>query len=390
MMRAIGSWVVLLVGLFGAISAAGVSAQDRAAPNAKTDATPVSSNVNAADASGSARIDWHPGYYSLVGPNDADFSFLKKYPFFQGVKKVYRWIDLEPQKGVYDFSQIEKDLAAVKAADRRLWIYLFYIRFGGDETSQPATPRYMWKDPRYGGDARNYGNIPRVGGGGKQQGWYPAYWNSQWQARFVALCQALGKRFNGEPNVEGASLDETAFRPPDGEKKYGYTPDGLLNAYRTMALGLRDALPSKVVAQHINYAPFALAAYTRWMADNGIAIGGSDVSVGHASLKPAYALYPKYRDRVPVGPDVQWPDYTLPNELTGVKPQSPREILEYAIQTTNPHYMFWNIRQPYFSRNGAESVVSVLREHGPLPAVARGDTPELIKEGRPVAAPSKR
>jgi hypothetical protein len=90
------------------------------------------------------RKNFHPGYYMLVGynGNKTDFDKIKDNPDFVGVNKVYIWRNIETAYGVYDFSQIEQDLAYLQSIGKRLILQIQYTEWNG--TLSPRVPSYMW------------------------------------------------------------------------------------------------------------------------------------------------------------------------------------------------------------------------------------------------------
>ena len=60
-----------------------------------------------------------------------------------------------------------------------------------------------------------------------------------------------------------------------------------------------------------------------------------------------------------MGPDVQWDNYERNNI-------SVREIRDFAIATFDPWYIFWQVREPYFSNEVLPAVYA-----RPLPAAER-------------------
>ena len=305
--------------------------------------------------------NFYPGHYMSVGyAHRSSFDKIKNNPYFVGVKRNYHWSHIETAEGVYDFSEIEADLAYAQSMGKRLWIVI--SRTSWNSNSPPDTPRYMWGDAKYGCDPRYYGNYERSAQAG---GWLPCFWNSHYQTRQAALYQALGERFNDEPYFSGINMGETST----GKTHWGYSAQALEAAFKKIALDAKAAFPNKVVTQMINYAPYDLAPFSAWLAENGIGIGGPDVHL-QASKKDslhayAYPQYLKYHDIVPTGPDVQGDNYRRNAHLVTSDYENVAEvILLGAIEKTNPWYMFWRPVEPYFS----EQVLPMVDKHGQLPA----------------------
>jgi len=102
----------------------------------------------------------------------------------------------------------------------------------------------------------------------------------------------------------------------------------------------------------MNFACFDLTAYARWLSSIGIGLGTPDTYHFKDSLTDeVYPLFLQYGDTIPVGPDVQWANYER-NAMPVV------DIRDFAIDAMNPWYMFWRIREPYFSDEVLQAVHS--------------------------------
>lgn len=307
--------------------------------------------------------DFHPGFYLSVGQSNdspsAAFGVLTTLPEFVGGKRIYRWRDLEPTEGNYNFSQIEQDLTYLKSIGKRLWIQVFYTQFNGAQP--PLTPSYMWKDSVYGCGPDYYGTYARSAAAG---GWIPCLWNSNVNNKLQSLYSALGNRFNGEEYFEGISLDETAIDTNAAKTNAGYNATAVNAAFKANSLAARKAFPDKIVMQHINYAPYNLVEFSSWLAQNEIGIGSPDVILHNNTLTGTiYPQYSIYHNTVPTGPDVQWSNYEQYNAETG-RNYTAEEILTGMVSISNPWYMFWIKRSPYFN----DDVIPTIRKYGNLPA----------------------
>lgn len=306
---------------------------------------------------------FYPGFYLSVGlsqetPSSA-FSMLIDNSVFVGGKRIYAWKDIEPSEGKYDFSKIEQDLAYLKSIGKRLWIQVFYTQFNG--SLPPLTPSYMWGNSVYGCGSQYYGTYERSAQTG---GWIPCFWNNNVNLKLRALYTALGDRFNKEEYLEGISLDETAIDTYTAKELPGYSATIVYAAFKENALAAKRAFSDKIVIQQINYAPYDLVDYSSWLAQNQIGIGSPDVILHNTTLTDTiYPQYNRYHDVVPTGPDVQWSNYEQSNPETG-RLYSAQEILTGIIRISNPWYMFWIKREPYFS----DDVLPTLKKYGNLPA----------------------
>ncbi len=300
---------------------------------------------------------FHPGYYMSVGEKDSllAFNVISDNPDFVGVKKRYAWVDIEPQKGQYNFSEIVADLEYLQSIGKYLWVEILKTTFSPD--GLPKVPSYMWKDSKYGcgHQGKFYGSFKRTV---QKGGWLPCQGDSDFDERVTALFAALGERFNSEPYFEGLNLGETST---------GKRPDNLsvaaeLQSFKKHALAAKKAFPDKTVMQMINYARFDLEEFAEWLAARGIATGGPDVHVASAdkgTLGMVYAIHKKNHWRTPNGIDVQWDNW----DNRG-KQYSSLELIETAVEYINPWYLFWDKKPGVFR----EDVVPAVREYGPLPA----------------------
>ncbi len=301
--------------------------------------------------------NFHPGYYVFFGERDSidEFNLIRDIPAFVGVKKLYSWRKMEPQRGVYDFSEIERDLAYLQSIGKRLWLQVKETQYFAKY--EPHVPQYMWNDPTYGCGSRSpdgrrfYGTFWRDVHDGH---WVVCRGDEEFDERHRALFTALGNRFDREPFIEGITLDETST---------GLNPHGasvIYNSFKELALATKRAFPNKVVTQMINYAPFDLEKFAEFLRENGIATGGPDVHPLRAdsALKEVYAIHKRNHWDTPNNIDVQWCNWDCYGQTF-----SSRQLLEVAIDRIDPWYIFWERHPKYFSND----VVPTLREF-PLPA----------------------
>lgn len=282
---------------------------------------------------------FHPGHYMSLGPGTGAKAIQAVGGISQivGVKKQYYWVDIEPARDAYDFSSIRADLEMAKKSGKRFWLQVAYTQFNGSRG--PLTPKYMWRDKEYGCGPEYYGTYVRDA---QKGGWLPCKWNGRVAERYIALWQALAAEFGSSEWLEGVSLGETAVDTAAAKKQgLGFSASALETNMKRIALAVKKAYPDKVVMQMTNFAPYDLNDYAVWLVENGIGIGGPDVKLSSSLLLDVtYPLYRKYHSEVPTGPDVQWGNY---DKLTV------SELLDEAITLTNPWYVFWLKREPYFT-----------------------------------------
>ncbi len=145
-------------------------------------------------------LRFHPGHYVLNSGqsiSQATLDEIANNPDVRGVSNVYDWVSLESAMGVYDFSAIAADLAAVKSINKRLMVMIRDKSFSGNPFL--PVPAYM-HTPEYSG-----GYI-----GADQVGYVAKHWVAAVNARHTALIQALGAAFSDDPFVEVVKTAESA------------------------------------------------------------------------------------------------------------------------------------------------------------------------------------
>ena len=134
------------------------------------------------------RSGFHPGHYialkSAQTIADIERPHLES---VQGVSRRYRWRTLEPKRGEYDFSSIDKDLEAL--GQKQLVAFLIDKSHG-----QLCLPEYM-NDLKFQGPK---GSCPRR-------------WDPCFVERYVALATAIVERFDDNGSFEGIAMQETAL-----------------------------------------------------------------------------------------------------------------------------------------------------------------------------------
>lgn len=278
---------------------------------------------------------WHPGHYILLYPSQSRAYFnsvmrdLQVNPAFRGVQKKYLWKDLEPEFGVYNFSEIESDLANLARINKQLVLTVQAESFLNKEI---RVPDYLLTDTYSGG-------VYPINSG---QGFNAAYYNANVQERMIALLRALGKEFDSHPNLEALNLEETSPGRQEPEWHRAYFRNYITGMMR-VAVEAKMAFPTTVVIQYVNYPETALPMITRTLKSHGIGIGGPDVYEKNPHLaKGIYSYYPSLSGVLPIGMAVDYHNYQ--SSVGGSAPvdnPSIASIHQFAQRQMNPNYMFW-------------------------------------------------
>jgi hypothetical protein len=247
----------------------------------------------------------------------------------EGVQIRVWWHDLEPAKGVYDFSRIDAYLSALatQPTPKRLVIRVMDRRFN---TSSPdgIVPSYLRSNYWDGGVARS------------KTGYVARLWDPRIMQREIALFQALGKRYDSHPLLEGFATEETALglRAP--------YPDG----YSTATLEAQYERFAKAV--HPTILHTNLFIYTNWLGGDAtmtrllqalivpqVAAGGPDIVPNDPTQ--AQQIYSgmkgsDFRGVLPLAGSAE------AAELGGNGPGfTPQQIHAYAASVLHLNYVFW-------------------------------------------------
>jgi hypothetical protein len=253
---------------------------------------------------------------------------IRDEPTVLGAQIRYQWADLEPRKGVYDFSRIESDLAYLSSmkTPKRLVAQILDRRFNVDDPSG-IVPDYLVNDPEYAG------GIVRT-----KNGFIARLWDRKVMDRLIALYKALGQRFNGEPYFEAIATEETALGletfPPD------YSRPALAEQFKRLLTAARAAWPNTNVFMYTNYLVEELEGIIRHAHETRCGVGGPDVTPRAPSYGARIIMGidggVRYVGKTPIAFAVQSP------ELCGKEGCNlPKDIYDFALNELGANYLFW-------------------------------------------------
>ena len=290
-------------------------------------------------------------YLFLGGDRPEDHSNLLSQDEIAGAQIVYSWRSLEGDEGEYDFAQIEADLAALQAMDRKLFIQIqdrFFL------SSARRLPDYILNEPLYGGGlARQADNA---GEGLEGSGWVAMQWIAPLRHRFQALISALAERFDGR--IAGINLPESAADPDMENPPPGFSCDAYFAATLENISHARRAFLRSHVVQYANFWPCEWDNDQGYMgrifdaaAEQGFGLGGPDiVPERRAQMKNSYPFFNRYRGQLAlVAMAVQEPTLTYTDPSTG-KPFTGQRIEDYARDYLGVDILFWTFSAPWLNR----------------------------------------
>lgn len=277
---------------------------------------------------------------------------------FDGAQIAYSWRQLEPGKDEYDFSLIREDLTFLASKGKKLFVQIQDVSFS---EKWIHVPRYLLKDPLYGGGADKQYNFKYVDHREtdvKVLGWMARRWDENVRERFRKLLLELGKEFDGK--IEGVNLAETAYDIGDTGALFpkGFTFENYRDGVIANMKALKEAFPKSVVLVYANFMPgewlptedkgYLRAVYEAARKLN-VGVGGPDLLPYKPSqMKNSYPLIRASASKVRVGLAVQDGDYQHVNPQTG-KQVTIAEIIEFGKEYLGVDYIFWCTEEPFYS-----------------------------------------
>lgn len=288
----------------------------------------------------SPKKKFNPGHYVAITP-DIEISQIKylNEPSLKGVQKRYHWRVLEPEKGKYDFSKIQKDLSTLASKDKQLMVFIIDVSYW----KRSALPDYLAKYDSYS----------------ETDGFCPIRWHPEVAERFIELGKALGREFDNHPNFEGIATQETSMGISKiGYETFGYTHEKYSKALIETLRGLSLGLPNSNVFWYQNFlGDFEDGSkFLRQIADSvvdyGIILGGPDILPYRLGIKNiSYPMYDDYKDKFTLFCSAQDCSYkhhkndTVLHKIETLHEDgyiTMEEIFKYGRDSLHLRYMIWN------------------------------------------------
>ncbi len=275
-------------------------------------------------------VKWYPGHYLTLASNQPREGWreIADKERFSGGQRIYTWRQLEPTADAYDFTAIAADLAYLRGQNQRLVLEVWDNSFLGEPA--PPVPDYLLDAAYSGGIARPAANPKVV----RTKRWVPAVMD-----RYLLLVQALGKRFDLDPQFAGFIHTETAMEMK-GQGFEDFSGAAYDAQMRRLVTDSRKAFPNTPVIVFGNWYSYrgseGLADLARLAQAAGVGWGGPDLCPG--SKIWGYDILRSYAGQMPLGLSAQWDSYkgawTVP------------QLLDLATQELKLNFVFWG----YFNR----------------------------------------
>ncbi|QEN06344.1 hypothetical protein EW093_03900 [Thiospirochaeta perfilievii] len=300
----------------------------------------------------------HFVYFSRDRDAIVNHPFLENFRF-EGAQIMYSWVQLEPSKGVYDFSAVLEDYTYLKNKGKKLFIQIQDATFNPKNHS---VPEYLRTDDYNGGE------IYQREDNGEVFGWAAKRWNTNVQIRFALLLNALGKEFDGK--IEGINLQETAVGITKEYDKT-FSPTLYNSSIKINMLALKKAFPNSTTMVYANFMPGEwlpwedngyLKSIYQYGEKIGVGLGAPDLMVRRkGQLNHALAMMHENCYSVPLGIAVQDGNYIGQTNSVLVKDKR-KNIVPllhgFAKDFLKVNYMFWVNQEPYFEEDVLSSFIS--------------------------------
>jgi hypothetical protein len=328
-----------------------------------------------ADTPISGRIKWNPGHYMasesiLRGPGDLtkklsqEMNALRNHPGVLGYRVITTWGAIEKSRGEYDFSLLDQVMKTLKTGldtPKRLVLVILPGTFSGggpgaDDSSY--LPLYLRQD-----DA--YGPSPKAGSYGwwhyPNGGYCAAVYRQAVMDRYIALMEAVGAHFDGEPNFEGIMIQEDAWMSQRLNKAPDFSEDAFTQQLKRLLTSMTAAFPhtSVVMQATWNGSKTNSTDFVHWMIANRIAPSSAD-TIGQSGIDKnpnilawglqAYVSGGALQDGTTVADlrskaaammDVEAFDMVGDYYAKSGGPFSPQDILEALNKTYQASHAFW-------------------------------------------------
>lgn len=315
---------------------------------------------------------WYPGHYVL---NNLDYTqtgeLLSKFadiPSFRGIQKTYYWSEIEPSKGVYDFSAIDKHLAMAKKYGKKLSIVIGY-KYMADYKSVPpksSLPNYVLNMKPTLVNGLSVPSYFVQDQGVDQNSVYSSGHNANFGhpgtlTAFTNLLKALSKKYDRDIGVSFIQFSETSVSANISQELH----ENFLNGTISMNQKARSVFLSTPLIQSLNYPRKKLAEFINNITINKMGYGGPDVYWGafddsnngltivgtQYTAQGIYRYYPTNKGNLPIGMQVHRENLfysTLENKQAGIPhnlspADSVKTVYSFAYSRLSPNFLVWQV-----------------------------------------------
>lgn len=334
----------------------------------------------AATPTGSGSIKWNPGHYmaantvlfkgSTISRIQGEMDGLNGWDKVLGFRVFITWGALEPEEGVYDFSVLDAIMTRLKTQynkPKRMVLVVLPGTFAQTHSSNNggSIPMYLQTDPKWGKSpvSGSYGWWGLNSGGASIGLYSAALFRPAVMDRFIALNNALGAHFDGDPYFEALMIQENSWMVQGWAGAPDYDKSTIIPEFKRMLTAATAAFPhTSVVMQNTWFTTSQpTVEFENWMLANRIAPGAADVYgqsgltatnitsrlswgllayVGKPMTGVTAASVTDLRNTGHAMLDVEAPDICGPKPISG-GPYTPLDIVTALNQTYKASHAFW-------------------------------------------------
>lgn len=297
----------------------------------------TAATVPATTTTSNKAVKWHPGTYVWFAPafaNDIPGHRLDLTPqrdellafidsicreaSIKGIQAVAVMRALEgdtPGDYKAGFATVDAILARLAPCNKRLMLSVQTVWFSYVHSPYDVYPAYIINTPSLGYSRGDPADIIAM-----------RTWQQASMDRVIALVQAYGARYNGNPNVEMITFDETSRQI----KTDGFSPENLLAQYKRLVTATRAAWPNTAIRvsandmgalsnladlmQHCKTYYCSVGGPDIWPGDitdaNAVFVGKNKMGYPGIGIPGNGAdIYEDLRDKLPWTAEAQWQSY---------------------------------------------------------------------------------
>ncbi|GHU99151.1 hypothetical protein FACS1894159_02730 [Bacteroidia bacterium] len=309
---------------------------------------------------------YHPGHYICVADASVRLSAVEGYALeaVAGMVRRYNWRDLEPSKGHYDLSSIERDLKVCASNGKMLLAQIYDKSFVRGRSVCPAYLDGIMVE--------------------HAAGMIPARWTAQFVERYVAMVEAIAARFDAEPFFEGIIVQESGLgmNAPELSRLGGevaYSSGQYAAALGQYLSGAAQALSRSRTVWFINWLEGGVAVPDSLICKLiplQVVVAGPDILPYRANLvEKVYPKFDTFRGQLPLGNSMQADSYHTNSHDTGLNYgrghsseggfDSMESLFLYGRDRLHLNYIFWSYpaRPPGPDENTFADALAVIRKY---------------------------
>lgn len=186
------------------------------------------------------------GIFSLMPVNEISKQLPElSDPDVAGISVRFRWSLIEPQPGKYNWEPVDRSIALAQKFGKKVMIRIM----GG-----ASTPEWVfqagakWAQPRY--EPEKLRRMPsqraqRLTGIKKA----PVVWDPVYLKHWLALVQAFGQRYDGNPTIYSIQMaggglgGEMGLRPEFHWERYGYSDAVIIDTWKKIIDAYQESFP---------------------------------------------------------------------------------------------------------------------------------------------------